>query len=61
MMKDVGIAVPKTRETRVVYMPQDKRLWHIYNNNTRRNTILKRDVGWGYAWYYCCMPVLLCM
>ena len=28
MVKDVGMAVPKTRETRVVYMPQDKRLWH---------------------------------
>ena len=28
MLKDVGMAVPKTRESRVVYMPQDKRLWH---------------------------------
>ena len=28
MLKDVGMTVPNTRETRVVYMPLDKRLWH---------------------------------
>ena len=28
MLKNVGMAVQKTRETRAVYMPQDKRLWH---------------------------------
>ena len=31
MLKDVGMAVPKARETRVVYIPQDK----AYNNNWR--------------------------
>ena len=46
MLKDVGMAVPKTRETRVVYMPQDKKIM-AYNKNTMRNPILKRDVGRG--------------
>ena len=40
MLKDVGIAVPKTRETSSVYMPQDMIM--AYNNNTMRNPILKR-------------------
>ena len=41
MLKGVGMAVPKSRETRVVYMPQDKRLWQ-----TTIIPLLKRDVGW---------------
>ena len=49
MLKD---AVPKTRETREVY----KKIM-VYNNNTMCNPIIiKRDVGRGYIWYYCCMP-----
>ena len=49
------MAVPKTGETRAVYVPQERRLWNTII--TCVYPILKRDVGWGYAWgyawYYC--------
>ena len=45
MLKDVGMAVPKTREARVVYMPQDK----DYDNNTMRNP----DINQSYFTPHC--------
>ena len=44
MLKDVGMAVPKTRETRSLYMLQNKRLWHTIIIPCI-TPILKRDVG----------------
>ena len=41
MLKDVGMAVPKSREARAVYMPQDKRLSHATIEKRKRGK--KRD------------------
>ena len=61
MLKEVGMAVPKIRETRVVYMPQDKGLGHT-TIIPRVTPIFKRNVGRGYAWYYIvvCHNLLSC-
>ena len=51
MLKDVGMAVPKTRETKAVYMPQDKGLWHT-TIIPCVTPIFKRDVGRGYTEHF---------
>ena len=65
-LRDVAVAVPKIRETRVVYVLYDKdydiqqcqkikRLWHttIIPCVTPH---LHLFLIWGYSRYYCCVP-----
>ena len=73
MLKYVGMAVPKTRETRAVYMPQDKRLWHTtiipcvappYNTMCNPSLYMSFNIGLRmvlllYAIIFCLMAYIL--
>ena len=56
MLKDVGMTVPKSRETSAVYMQQDKA---VYMQQDRGwGQYMQQDRGWGYATIVTCVPPL---